>query len=142
MVFSASPSGSTICRVDPHPSLPYPLPPVPRGKKPLSAPKAETETEVIGRLVDAVEAVEHELRMLRDVLGEVRDACDWVFKNDRFRVPRHVVHVTHMPHVGRGLSTEPVVLPPQAPLGPATHDPPPSEQAKPNKQRTLFGSEE
>lgn len=111
-----------------------------RAKKPSSPERPETQAEAVSRLTDTLQSVEQELRVLRDVLDEIRDAFEWALKNDRFRNPPHVVHVTRMSKLGVPLDRPTpqsgrAPAPPQSQLA-STHAP-----QKPS-QSSLFGSEE
>ena len=73
--------------------LAYDPSPMPRPKK-ESTPPTDTDAspDAVERLVDAVERVSQELRVLRDVVDEVREEFVWAVRNDRFRCPPHIVH--------------------------------------------------
>lgn len=54
----------------------------------------------MARLTAAVDALREEVRVLRDVIDEIRDDLTWACNNAdtfRCRAPRHVVHITSMP---------------------------------------------
>lgn len=54
------------------------------------------DPERIERLIDAVETVSAQIELLRIVLDELREEFAWAVRNDRFRSPPHIVHVTSM----------------------------------------------
>ena len=82
--------------IDGQAALPYAAPPVPRARKQSPATQTETGAEAMSRLADGVERVGDELRVVRDVLDEVREEFVWAVRNDRFRCPPHIVHLTSM----------------------------------------------
>src|SRR5437773_1451125 len=62
------------------------------------ASEATTVAEEIRELRAAVERLAHELRIMREVVDDVRECFEWGVQNDKFAgVPRHVMHITSMP---------------------------------------------
>lgn len=109
---------------------------MPKERKQPSASKMETEAEAVGRLTNAIERVEQELRVLRDVIDEAREEFAWAVRNDRFRSPPHIVHVTKMPlKIGRGRTAQ---AEKQLPKTPPAEQESPANSPKPGKRDTLW----
>ncbi len=87
----------------------------------------------VADLSASVDALRDEVRVLRDVLDEVRDAIQWCSKNVAdFPAWR--------PRSSEGVSLDDAVLPPLAPTADSSPQPagPPADSDSPAKQRQLF----
>ena len=70
---------------------------MPRKKEDRAGGPPEEMAEFVRRLIDAVEDLAGELKVLRTVLDEIRDDFGWAISNDRFRPETQAVPLTSMP---------------------------------------------
>lgn len=109
---------------------------MPRAKKPSLTPPSEAEA--IGRLADSIGSVERELRVLREVLDEIREDLEVALRQGRLRGSPHVVHVTHVPHP----AAPPPIDAASAPVSESLPSPRMPSDTQGKRQKTLFESDE
>lgn len=70
---------------------------MPRTDKSASVPRTAASADQVERLIEAVEDAAAQLRVLRDVLDEVREDFQYAVRNGKFQSPPAVFHLTSMP---------------------------------------------